>query len=339
MKRTAGELAEYLGAKLEGDAQAAISGVAGPRDARPEDLIYVDAPRNVARAETSAARCVLAQTGTRIAGKNILEVDEPKLAFTKAAALIIGAAAPTGGLHPTAIGSPGARIGIGVFVGPCAVIEEDVEIGAGSIIEAFCYVGYGARIGDQCRLHPRVTLYPGARLGRRVEIHSGAVIGGDGFGYVFGEGRNWKFPQIGSVQIGDDVEIGCNTTIDRGSLDATVIGDDVKIDNLVQVGHNVRIGAHSVIASQTGISGSCTIGERVMLGGQAGLAEHCTIEDGAIVGGQGGVLPGKTVRAGQIMWGTPVRPLERFKEQHARVARLPELAERVRKLEQEKGRK
>jgi UDP-3-O-[3-hydroxymyristoyl] glucosamine N-acyltransferase len=179
MKRTAGELAEYLGAKLEGDAQAAISGVAGPRDARPEDLIYVDAPRNVARAETSAARCVLAQTGTRIAGKNILEVDEPKLAFTKAAALIIGAAAPTGGLHPTAIVSPGARIGIGVFVGPCAVIEEDVEIGAGSIIEAFCYVGYGARIGDQCRLHPRVTLYPGARLGRRVEIHSGAVIGGD----------------------------------------------------------------------------------------------------------------------------------------------------------------
>jgi UDP-3-O-[3-hydroxymyristoyl] glucosamine N-acyltransferase len=217
------------------------------------------------------------------------------------------------------------------------VIEEDVEIGAGSIIEAFCYVGHGARIGDQCRLHPRVTLYPGSQLGKRVEIHSGAVIGGDGFGYVFGEGRNWKFPQIGSVEIGDDVEIGCNTTIDRGSLDATVIGNDVKIDNLVQVGHNVRIGAHSVIASQTGISGSCTIGERVMLGGQAGLAEHCTIEDGAIVGGQGGVLPGKTVRAGQIMWGTPVRPLERFKEQHARVARLPELAERVRKLEQGKG--
>jgi UDP-3-O-[3-hydroxymyristoyl] glucosamine N-acyltransferase len=182
-----------------------------------------------------------------------------------------------------------------------------------------------------------VTLYPGARLGRRVEVHSGAVIGGDGFGYVFGERRNWKFPQIGSVEIGDDVEIGCNTTIDRGSLDATVIGDDVKIDNLVQIAHNVRIGAHSVIASQTGISGSCTIGERVMLGGQAGLAEHCTIEDGAIVGGQGGVLPGKTVRAGQIMWGTPVRPLERFKEQHAHVARLPELAERVRKLEQEKA--
>lgn len=336
MKRTAGELAEYLGAKLEGDVQSVISGVAGPRDARAEDLIYVDAARNVAWAEKSAARCVLARAGTRIVGKTILEIKEPKFAFAKAAAWIVAETAPPGGLHPTAVVSPGARMGAGVFVGPFAVIEEDVEIGAGSIIEAFCYVGHGSRIGDQCRLHPRVTLCPGARLGRRVEIHSGAVIGGDGFGYVFGEGRNWKFPHIGSVEIGDDVEIGCNTTIDRGSLDATVIGDDVKIDNLVQVAHNVRIGAHTLIASQTGISGSCTIGERVMLGGQAGLGEHCAIEDGAIVGGQGGVLPGKTVRAGQIMWGTPVRPLDRFKEQHAHVARLPELVERVRKLEQEK---
>jgi UDP-3-O-[3-hydroxymyristoyl] glucosamine N-acyltransferase len=337
MNRTAGELADYLGAKLEGDAHAVISGVAGPHAARPEDLIYVDAPRNLARAEQSAARCVLARPGTRIAGKTILEIKEPKLGFAKAAAWILAKPAPAGGLHPTAVVSPGARIGLNVFVGPYAVVEEDVEIGAGSTIEAFCYVGRGSRIGDQCRLHPRVTLYPGARLGRRVEIHSGAVIGGDGFGYVFGEGRNWKFPQIGSVEIGDDVEIGCNTTIDRGSLDVTEIGEGVKIDNLVQVAHNVRIDEHSVIASQTGISGSCTIGKRVLLGGQVGLGEHCTIEDGAIVGGQGGILPGKIVRSGQLVWGTPARPLERFKEQHAQLARLPELAERVRKLEQEKA--
>jgi UDP-3-O-[3-hydroxymyristoyl] glucosamine N-acyltransferase len=339
MKRTAGELAEYLGAKLEGDAQALVSGVAGPGGARAEDLIYVDAPRNVARAEASAARCVLAQPGTRIAGRTILESKEPKLAFAKAAAWILADAAPAGGLHPTAVVSPGARIGIGVFVGPYAVIEEDVEIGAGSIVEAFCYVGHGARIGDGCRLHPRVTLYPGARLGRRVEIHSGAVIGGDGFGYVFGEGRNWKFPQIGSVEIGDDVEIGCNTTIDRGSLDATVIGEGVKIDNLVQVAHNVRIGAHTVIASQTGISGSSTIGTRVIIGGQVGIADHCTLEDGAIAGAQCGIPTGKIIRRGQTVWGTPARPIERFKEQYGYVARLPELAERVRKLEQEKAEK
>jgi len=339
MNHTAGELAEYLGARLKGDARAMISGVAGPREARAEDLIYVDGPRNLARAEQSCARCVLAQPEMRIAGKTILEIKEPKLAFAKAAARILGRPVAAGGSHPTAVVSPAARIGLDVFVGAYAVIEQDVEIGAGSIIEAFCYLGRGARIGDQCRLHPRVTLYPGARLGHRVEIHSGAVIGGDGFGYVFGEGQYWKFPQIGSVQIGDDVEIGCNTTIDRGSLDATEIGEGVKIDNLVQVAHNVRIGEHTVIASQTGISGSSTIGARVMVGGQVGIADHCTVEDEVIAGAQCGIPTGKTIRRGQTVWGTPARPIERFKEQYAYYARLPELAERVKTLEKEKARK
>lgn len=172
-----------------------------------------------------------------------------------------------------------------------------------------------------------------------MELHSGVVIGGDGFGYVYGEGRHWKFPQIGTVEIGDDVEIGCNTTVDRGSLGDTVIEAGAKIDNLVQVAHNVRIGEGSVIASQVGISGSCTIGKRVMIGGQAGFGEHSTVEDGAVIGGQSGILPGKIVRSGQIVWGTPVRPLGKFKEQFAWSARLPELAERVAKLEKEATRK
>jgi UDP-3-O-[3-hydroxymyristoyl] glucosamine N-acyltransferase len=170
-------------------------------------------------------------------------------------------------------------------------------------------------------------------IGRRTVIHSGTVIGGDGFGYVFGEGRHWKFPQIGSVQIGDDVEIGCNSAIDRGSLDTTRIGPGVKIDNLVQVAHNVEIGENSVIASQTGISGSCRIGKNVMLGGQVGLGDHCTLEDGVIAGGQAGVLPGKVVAAGQMIWGTPARPFDKFKEQHAWISRLPELGKRLRKIE------
>ena len=337
MNRTAREVAEYLGATLVGDAHAVISGVAGPADARAEDLIYADAPRNLARAEQSAARCVLAQPGTRLIGKTILEIKEPKFAFARAAAWILTKPAPVGGVHPTAVVSPGARIGRDVIVGPYAVIEEGVEIGAGSIVEAFCYVGQSARIGDRCRLHPRVTLYPGARLGDRVEIHSGSVIGGDGFGYVFGEGRYWKLPQIGSVEIGDDVEIGCNTTIDRGSLDVTEIGEGVKIDNLVQVAHNVRIGRHSVIASQTGISGSSTIGARVVIGGQVGIADHCTLEDEAVAGAQCGIARGKTIRRGQTVWGTPARPIERFKEQYAYFARLPELAKRVRNLEVERA--
>jgi len=158
------------------------------------------------------------------------------------------------------------------------------------------------------------------------------VIGGDGFGYVFGEGRHWKFPQIGDIQVGDDVEIGSNTTVDRGSLETTRIGNGVKIDNLVQIAHNVQIGEHSVLASQTGISGSSTIGKRVLVGGQAGMGDHCKIEDDAIIGGQAGILPHKIIRQGQIVWGTPARPLEKFKEQFAWSGRLPELAERVRRL-------
>jgi UDP-3-O-[3-hydroxymyristoyl] glucosamine N-acyltransferase len=193
-------------------------------------------------------------------------------------------------------------------------------------------------VGEDCRLHPRVTLYPGARLGSRVAIHSGVVVGGDGFGYVFGEGRHWKFPQIGSVEIEDDVEIGCNTTIDRGSLGETRIGKGVKIDNLVQVAHNVQIGEHSVIAAQTGISGSTILGRHVSVGGQAGIGDHAVIEDEANVGGQAGVLVGKTIRRGQTVWGTPARPLDKFKEHYAWSAQLPEiipeLLDRIRKLEE-----
>jgi len=162
------------------------------------------------------------------------------------------------------------------------------------------------------------------------------VIGSDGFGYVFAEGKQWKFPQVGTVEIGDDVEIGANTTIDRGALDATRIGADVKIDNLVQVAHNVTIGEHTVIAAQTGISGSSVVGKNVLLGGQVGIADRCHVGDGAMVGAQAGIITGKTIRAGQTVWGTPARPLSRCKQQYGWLARLPELGERLRKLERAK---
>jgi UDP-3-O-[3-hydroxymyristoyl] glucosamine N-acyltransferase len=176
-------------------------------------------------------------------------------------------------------------------------------------------------------------LYHGVHLGNRVEIHSGAVIGADGFGYAKGKGRYWKFPQRGIVEIGDDVEIGANTTIDRGSLDDTRIAEGVKIDNLVHIAHNVKIGAHTVIAAQAGFSGSCTIGKGVTVGGQAGFGEQCELEDGAIIGGQSGVLGNKTIRSGQVVWGTPARSLEKFKEQFAWFSRLPDLAARIKALE------
>jgi UDP-3-O-[3-hydroxymyristoyl] glucosamine N-acyltransferase len=333
MSRTAGELAQYLGAALTGDANAAVSGVASPERARGEDLIYAASAKHRDEAAASAARCVIASPGTRVAGKTVLEAGDPKFAFAKAADWLLAKPAREAGIHRTAIVAPSARIAANASVGPYAVVEDDVEIGTGSHIGAFCFAGRGARVGENCTLHPRVTLYAGAQIGNRVEIHSGAVIGADGFGYVYGEGRHWKFPQIGQVQIGDDVEIGANTTIDRGSLGTTLVARDVKIDNLVQVGHNVRIGEHSIVVAQTGISGSSTLGDRVMVGGQAGIGEHCKIEDDARVGGQAGVLSGKTIREGETVWGTPARPLGKFKEQYAWLARLPELAARLRTLE------
>ncbi len=333
MTRTAREIAEYLGAELEGDPGTLVSGCAGPENAGPQDLIYLDSPRHLDRAAGSAARCLIAGPGMSPSGKTVLHAANPKLAFVKAAAWLMPRAPLAPGVHPTAIIASSALLGPGVSVGPYVVVEEQAEIGAGTEIAAFCFVGRGTHLGEGCRLDPRVTLYAGVSLGNRVVVHAGTVIGSDGFGYVFGEGRHWKFPQLGTVEIADDVEIGANTTIDRGALDATRIGTGVKLDNLVQVAHNVRVGEHTVVAAQTGISGSSVVGKNVLLGGQVGIADHCHIEDGAVAGAQAGIPTGKTIRSGQTVWGTPARPLARFKEQYVWFARLPELAERLRKLE------
>jgi UDP-3-O-[3-hydroxymyristoyl] glucosamine N-acyltransferase len=332
--RTAGELAEFLGAKLNGSAGLHLTGVANPDDARDSDLIYMDSPRHAERVTKSKSLCVLVAHGTEISGKTTLEVQNPKFAFAKAAAWLLPRPALRPEIHPTAIVADTARLAAGIRVGPYVVIEDDVEVGAGSEVGAFCFLGRGSGVGRDCRLHPRVTLYAGARIGDRVEVHSGVVLGGDGFGYVFGEGRHIKFPQVGRVEIGDDVEIGCNSTVDRGSLDSTRIGVGVKIDNLVQIAHNVKIGRNSVVAAQVGISGSTVIGESVLIGGQVGIADHCEVEDGAILGAQAGIPTGKTIRGGQMVWGTPARPIERFKEQYGWISRLPELAARVKKLEE-----
>jgi UDP-3-O-[3-hydroxymyristoyl] glucosamine N-acyltransferase len=337
MALTAKELAAFLGAKLVGDSNSIVSGVALPESAKPQDLVYVESARHQSRAEESAAKCVLARDGLSLKNKTILVVDNPKLAFAKASARLLPIYSPIPGIHASAIVASSARLKPHVFVGPYVVIEDEVEIGEGSIVEAFCFLGRGSSIGEKCRLHPRVTLYPGAKLASRVEVHSGAVIGSDGFGYVFGEGRHSKFPQVGAVEISDDVEIGANTTVDRGSLGVTRIHADVKIDNLVQIAHNVAIGQHSIVAAQTGISGSCSLGEGVTLAGQVGVADHCNLEDGVVVGGQAGVPSGKTIRKGQTVWGTPARPLEKFKKQYAAIVRLPELMERVENIEKAKG--
>ncbi len=333
MTRTAKELAEYLGCALEGDGAARVSGVASPASARAQDLIYVESQRHLDRAAASAARCVVIAPGISMSGKILLRAANPKLAFARAAGWLVPPVPIAQGIHATAVIAPSAQLAPGAAVGPYAVIEGDVRVGAGTEIGAFCYLGRGARLGEGCRLYPRVTLYAGARLANRVILHSGAVIGSDGFGYVVEGGKRWKFPQVGEVEIQDDVEIGANATIDRGSLDRTQIGTGTKLDNLVHIAHNVSIGENTVIAAQTGISGSSIVGKNVACGGQVGIADHCEIEDDAVIGAQAGIPSGKIVRRSQIVWGTPARPLDKFKRQYAWFSRLPELAERIKTLE------
>jgi UDP-3-O-[3-hydroxymyristoyl] glucosamine N-acyltransferase len=333
MRRTAKELAKAIGARLEGNGAAEINGVAAPERAGTRDLIYVESARHSQRASASAATCAVAADGIVLAGKTVLRSEQPKVAFSRAAELLLGRAPIASGIHPTAILAPLARVAPGASIGPYAVIGEDAHIGAGTQIGAHTVIGAGCWIGENCRIHTRVTLYAGARLGNRVEVHSGAVIGADGFGYAFGEGKYWKFPQAGIVEIADDVEIGANSTIDRGSLDDTRIAQGVKLDNLVHVGHNCQIGAHTVIAAQTGISGSSVLGSHVVVGGQVGIADHCKLEDGAIAGAQAGIPTGKTIRGGQTVWGTPAREIGKFKEIYGWYARLPELAARIKDLE------
>jgi len=214
-------------------------------------------------------------------------------------------------------------------------VEAGAIVGNYSRIEAGGHVGRNVKIGEHCIIYPRVVIYRDVDIGNRVTIHSGTVIGADGFGYVRDRNEYVKFPQVGRVVIEDDVEIGANTCIDRGSLETTLIRRGVKLDNLVQVAHNVEIGENTVIAAQTGMSGSCTIGANSVIGGQVGMGERAMLDPGTIIGGQAGVLNGKHVKGGEVLWGTPVRPLKEFLSQQAHIARLPRIIEELRRISRE----
>lgn len=339
MPMTAGELAAYLGGELVGDPQANVRSIASLASARPGDLVYIESEKRLPDALASPASAILVGKALLARGKTLIRVDHPKWAFARAAELLLPEPPVATGQHPTAVIHPSARLGANVAVGPYVVIEENVRVGNNCQLGAGCLLGANVTLGDDCVLFPRVTVYHHVRVGRRVRIHSGVVLGSDGFGYVPVEGRWEKFPQRGTLVIEDDVEIGANTTVDRGALDETRIRRGTKLDNLVHVGHNVRLGQDCVIAAQTGISGSVTIGDRVVAGGQVGIGDHCRIEDEAVLGGQCGILSHKAIQRGQTVWGTPARPLAEFKKSYPYVARLPELAARLTDLERKQGQK
>jgi len=324
------ELARLLGGTLRGEADREVQEVAGLRTAAPGELAFAEDAKSLELAAASQAGCILVPPECTVAGRTTIEVANPKQAFVRAAQILCPPRKFPPGVHPTAVIAPDARLAEDVVVRPCVVIESGVEVGQGTYLGAGVCLGEGARVGACCTLYPRVSVYPGAKIGNRVILHSGVVVGSDGFGYVFAEDRYEKFPQRGGVVIEDDVEIGSNSTVDRGSLGVTVIGQGTKIDNLVQIAHNVTVGRHCVIAAQTGISGSAEIGDYVVMGGQVGVADYVRIEEGAMIGGQAGVF--RTIRKRSKVWGTPARPLDEFKEVYAQLARLPSLARQVKEI-------
>jgi UDP-3-O-[3-hydroxymyristoyl] glucosamine N-acyltransferase len=323
------ELAERIGALCEGGDVELVQ-VSSFAAATSHSLVFVEHPRYLQPALASAAGAVIIPSevpaDTHAAhGKVLLRCPNPRLAFALAAGELRRSASAVGAIHLSAAVHRTANVHPTVRVDALCVIGAGAAIGPRTHLGPGCIVGPGAVIGADCDLLARVVVHTGTTLGDRVTVKAGAVLGGDGFGFVPdpATGRYHKFPQIGRLEIGNDVEIGANTTIDRGALDATVIADGVKLDNLVQVGHNVRIGANVVVASQTGISGSSVLEDGVVVGGQVGIADHVRIEQGAILGAQCGIPSKKVLRGkGVVFWGTPARPLAQYLRELATLARL-----------------
>jgi UDP-3-O-[3-hydroxymyristoyl] glucosamine N-acyltransferase len=327
MKRTVKDVAEFVGAVLVGDGNPNLSGVASLHSAKAGDLVFVEDEKHLSLALKSPATAVIAGIAAQrdTSAKPLLLADQPRLAFARAAAFLGNDTVLTSGVHPSAIVDASAKLDKDVAVDERVVVHEKASIGENTWIGVGCVVGRGVKIGRNCRIHPHVTIYPGAVLGDRVVVHAGAVLGSDGFGYVRDAktGKYEKFPQIGRLEIDDDVEIGANSTVDRGALDVTRIRRGTKIDNLVHVGHNVEIGEDVVIAAQAGLSGSAVVENQVIIGGQVGIADHVRIEAGAILGAQSGIPSKKVIRGrGVIFWGTPARPIKDHLKELATLAKL-----------------
>jgi UDP-3-O-[3-hydroxymyristoyl] glucosamine N-acyltransferase len=329
-----GALMEALGGKLvAGDRERAVNGVNSIELVGEAELVFAEDAASATKALAGKAGVVVLKAGCVTVfpqGKSVVEAEQPRLWFARAAKLLVRAL-PATGVHPAAVVGANVKLGEGVSIGPCAVLGENARIGAGTRIEAGAVIGEGVSIGEECRIYPRAVLYPGTTLRNRVIVHAGVVLGADGFGYVRDEksGAYTQFPQQGTLLIEDDVEIGANTTIDRGALKQTKIGRGTKFDNLVHVGHNCEIGEDVILVAGVGISGSCTVGNGAVIAGQVGIGDHAHIGPGVILGGQAGVLSGKTitnegmgVKPGTVLWGTPARPLGQVLREIAVVARL-----------------
>ncbi len=332
---TLGELAERVGGEVLGSPARELGGVRTLSEAGPEHLSFLTSPKYLAQAQASAAGAILTGRDARLEGRDLLQCAQPQLALAQILRLFHPATRHEPGIHPTAVVGDDCRIAASAAIGPYVVLGRGVEVGEGTVLHPHVVVGEGCRLGAQVVLHPHVVLYPGGTLGDGVEIHAGTVIGSDGFGYATVRGVHHKVPQVGRVEIGADVEIGALTAIDRALLGATTIGSGTKIDNLVQVGHNVVVGERSILCGQAGVAGSARLGAGVVLAGQAGVSGHLEVGDGAQVAAKSAAL--QPVAAGTAVAGIPALPIAAWRRQQAILRRLPEIWKRLRTVENRMG--
>jgi UDP-3-O-[3-hydroxymyristoyl] glucosamine N-acyltransferase len=329
---TVDELSRRLGIPFEGDGATDILEAAPLDAARAGQLSFVASAKAAATALQSQACLIVPPIYPRPETQTVLRADNPRAAFARALACLYPVEAPRPSIHRTACIEATATVDPTAEIGPHVVIGARSTIGAGVRVAASCSIGAHVTIGPNSRLFPLVSIYDRVRIGQNAVIHSGAVIGADGFGFAREGGRYRKFPQVGSVEIGDDCEIGANTCIDRAALGVTRIGYGVKLDNQVHIAHNCTLGDNVVIAAQTGLSGGIVVEDDAIIGGQVGIGDKARIERGAVLGSGCGILTSKIVRAGQVVWGTPARPLKEYLEQLALMAKLPEVRKQLREI-------
>jgi len=331
MELTLDSLCTRLKGQLIGDGGTLIRGLDGLVTVQEHQLTYADSPQSLLRAMLTPAAAILVPSEvTELDGRNGIRVPNPKLAFALLLELYYPETKSARGVHPSAVLGKNVQLAEEVSIGPHVVIGDGAAIGRSTVIGSGVYIGEQVKLGEDCIVDPNVVFYRGTLVGDRVRIHAGTVIGGDGFGYVFHEGCYVKVPQVGNVIIEDDVEIGCNVCVDRSTTGSTVVGKGTKIDNLVQIAHNNRIGKHVVLAGQVGLAGSVTVGDYTIMGGQAGVSDHIVIGKGVKLGI--GALVIKSLQDKETVWGSPARPAQEAKRQIVSLGRLPGLLHVVRHL-------
>jgi len=332
MQISVSDIAKLINGELIGDGTILVNGFSGIKEAKKNELTFLSNPKYEPLLQDTRAGVILVPRQVQCPGKTLIKVDNPSLSFTQVVDHLLKDAPDhkPQGIHPTAVIAPQAKLARNVSVGAHTVIEDGAVVLEGSVIYANCYVGHGAHLGKDCLIYPQVVLRENVLLGDRVIIHSGTVIGSDGFGYVTVDGKHLKIPQVGSVIIENDVEIGANVTIDRARFDRTIIGEGTKIDNLVQIAHNVTIGKHCLIVAQSGVAGSTKLGNYVILAAQSGLVGHIEIGDGAVVAAQSGVS--HSIKAGEQVFGSPAQPIKQAFRSNAHIQRFDKYVETIKDL-------